>query len=118
LWICHFTELPERENPLLQLWDETEESYTSQNCPFCGGRHQADGRNYICSVHKTEIHRDVNRAQNIARKIYPMEVKPMESVVYKQPVWYKRHLSKKKRQETKHPKDKPKKIKSIAERTA
>ena len=22
-----------------------------------------------------------------------MEVKPMESVVYKQPVWYKRHLS-------------------------
>ena len=98
--------------------EETEESYTSQDCPFCGGRHQANGRNFICSVHKTEIHRDVNGAQNIARKIYPMEVKPMESVVYKQPVWYKRHLSKKERQETKHPKDKPKKIKSIAERTA
>ena len=98
--------------------EETEESYTSQNCPFCGGRHQADGRNFICSVHKTEIHRDVNGAQNIARKKYPMEVKPMESVVYKQPVWYKRHLSKIKRQEIKHPKDKPKKIKSIAERTA
>ncbi len=98
--------------------EETEESYTSQNCPFCGGRHRADGRNYICSVHKTEIHRDVNGAQNIARKIYQMEVRAMESVVYKQPVWYKRHLSKKKRQETKHPKDKPKKIKSIAERTA
>ena len=98
--------------------EETEESYTSQDCPFCGGRHQANGRNYICSVHKTEIHRDVNGAQNIARKIYPMEVKPIDSVVYKQPVWYKRYLSKKKRQETKHPKDKPKKKKSIAERTA
>lgn len=96
MWICHFTELPERENPLLQLWNETEGSYTSQNCPFCGGRHQAGGRNYIYSVHKTEIHHDVNKAKNIARKIYPMEVKPMESVVYKQPVWYKRHLLKKK----------------------
>ena len=51
-------------------------------------------------------------------RLDPMEVKPMESVVYKQPVWYKHHLSKKKKQETKHPKDKPKKIKSIAERTA
>ena len=97
---------------------ETEESYTSQDCPFCGGRHRTKRRTLICSVHKTEIHRDVNRAQNITRKIYPMEVKPMESVVYKQPVWYKRYLSKRKRQETKHPKDKPKKIKSIAERTA
>ena len=25
---------------------------------------------FICSVHKTEIHRDVNGAQNIARKKY------------------------------------------------
>ena len=97
---------------------ETEESYTSQDCPFCGGRHQANGRNFVCSVHKTEIHRDVNGAQNIARKLYPLKVKPMESVVYKQPVWYKIHLTKERRQETKHPKDKPKKVKSIAERTA
>ena len=50
--------------------EETEESYTSQDCPFCGGRHQAKGRRFICSVHKTEIHRDVNGAQNIARKKY------------------------------------------------
>ena len=98
--------------------EETEESYTSQDCPFCGGRHQANGRNFVCSVHKTEIHRDVNGAQNIARKLYPMEVKRMESIVYKQPVWYKRHLTDERRQETKHPKDKSKKIKSIAERTA
>ena len=48
--------------------EETEESYTSQDCPFCGGRHHANGRNFICSVHQTEIHRDVNGAQNIARK--------------------------------------------------
>ena len=27
--------------------EETEESYTSQNCPFCGGRHQAKGRNLV-----------------------------------------------------------------------
>jgi len=47
-----------------------------------------------------------------------MKVKPMESVVYKQPVWYKIHLSDERRQETKHPKDKSKKVKSIAERTA
>ena len=33
----------------------------------------------------------------------------MESVVYKQPVWYKVHLTHERRQETKHPKDKPKK---------
>ncbi|USK85599.1 transposase [Peribacillus asahii] len=46
---------------------ETEESYTSQDYPFCGGRHRTKGRTLICSVHKTEIHRDVNGAQNIAR---------------------------------------------------
>ena len=63
------------------------------------------GRNFICSVHKTEIHRDVNGAQNIARKKYPMEVKPIVSVVYKQPVWYKRSLSDERRQKTKHPND-------------
>ena len=55
------------------------------------------GRNFICSVHKTEIHRDVNGAQNIARKKYPMEVKPMDSVVYKQPVWYKRSFDRRKK---------------------
>ena len=54
----------------------------------------------------------------LLRKIYPMEVNPIDSVVYKQPVWYKVHLTDEKRQETKHPKDQPKKIKSIAERTA
>ena len=27
------------------------------------------------------------------QKLYPMEVKLMESIVYKQPVWYKRHLT-------------------------
>ncbi|MFJ8266968.1 zinc ribbon domain-containing protein [Peribacillus asahii] len=53
---------------------ETEESYTSQDCPFCGGRHGANGRTFICSVHKTEIHRDVNGAQNIARKHHHMAV--------------------------------------------
>ncbi|MFK4996919.1 zinc ribbon domain-containing protein [Bacillus sp. N9] len=73
--------------------EETEESYTSQDCPFCNGRHQADGRNFICSVHKAEIHRDVNGAQNIARKLHSMEVHSNISVVYKQPVWYKRFLS-------------------------
>ncbi|USK62054.1 transposase [Peribacillus asahii] len=34
---------------------ETEESYTSQDCPFCGGRHRAKGRTFSCSVHKTEF---------------------------------------------------------------
>ncbi|WJE79753.1 zinc ribbon domain-containing protein [Bacillus sp. DX3.1] len=74
--------------------EETEESYTSQDCPFCGGRHKATGRRFICSVHKTEIHRDVNGAQNIARKIHEMDVQPIVSVVYKQPIWYKRFLKK------------------------
>ncbi|MFD3445385.1 RNA-guided endonuclease InsQ/TnpB family protein [Microbacteriaceae bacterium 4G12] len=89
--------------------EETEESYTSQNCPFCKGRHQAKGRDFKCSVHKTEIHRDVNGAQNIARKLYQMEVKPMISVLYKQPVWYRRFLSEETRQKTKHKNDKAKK---------
>ena len=96
--------------------EATEESYTSQNCPFCGGRHQAKGRNFSCSVHKTEIHRDVNGAQNIARKKHPLEVKALIFVVYKQPVWYKRFLSLEERQKTKHRYDKPKK--SIATRMA
>ncbi|WP_459500232.1 RNA-guided endonuclease InsQ/TnpB family protein [Bacillus sp. C1] len=89
--------------------EETEESYTSQNCPFCGGRHKAKGRNFTCPVHKTEIHRDVNGAQNIAHKLYEMDVKPIVSIVYKQPVWHRRFLSEENRQGTKHPKDKPKK---------
>ncbi len=96
--------------------EATEESYTSQNCPFCGGRHQAKGRNFSCSVHKTEIHRDVNGAQNIARKKHPLEVKAIISVKYKQPVWYKRFLSLEERQKTKHRYDKPKR--SIATRMA
>ena len=96
--------------------EETEESYTSQDCPFCGGRHQAKGRNFMCSVHKTEIHRDVNGAQNIARKKHTMASNPLCSVVYKQPVWYKRFLSEEQRQKTKHPNDQPKKEKSIASR--
>ena len=100
------------------LVEETEESYTSQDCPFCGGRHHAKGRRFICSVHKTEIHRDVNGAQNIARKKYTMGVQPFCSVVYKQPVWYKRFLSEEQRQQTKHPHDQPKKEKSIASRVA
>ncbi|MDM5188896.1 transposase [Bacillus sp. DX4.1] len=74
--------------------EETEESYTSQDCPFCGGRHKANGRRFICSVHKTEIHRDLNGAQNIARKLHEMGVQPIVSVVHKQPVWYKRFLKK------------------------
>ncbi|MDM5188878.1 transposase [Bacillus sp. DX4.1] len=74
--------------------EETEEVYTSQDCPFCGGRHKANGRRFTCSVHKTEIHRDVNGAQNIARKLHEMDVQPIVSVVYKQPVWYKRFLKK------------------------
>ncbi|MGX2961884.1 RNA-guided endonuclease InsQ/TnpB family protein [Peribacillus sp. JNUCC 23] len=98
--------------------EETEENYTSQDCPFCGGRHQANGRNFICSVHQTEIHRDVNGAQNIVRKKYPMETKPLLSVLYKQPVWHKRFVSIEERQKAKHPKDQPKKEKSIAGRTA
>ena len=98
--------------------EETEESYTSQDCPFCGGRHQAKGRRFKCSVHKTEIHRDVNGARNIARKKYKMSIQPLCSVVYKQPVWYKRFLSKEQRQQTKHPNDQPKKVKSIASRVA
>ncbi len=98
--------------------EETEESYTSQDCPFCGGRHQAKGRKFMCSVHKTEIHRDVNGAQNIARKKYAMGIQSLCSVVYKQPVWYKRFLSEEQRQQTKHPNDQPKKGKSIASRVA
>ncbi|MGG3449420.1 RNA-guided endonuclease InsQ/TnpB family protein [Domibacillus aminovorans] len=98
--------------------EETEESYTSQDCPFCGGRHHAKGRRFGCSVHKTEIHRDVNGAQNIARKKHHMAVKPLLSVIYKQPVWYKRFLSEEQRQKTKHPNDEPKKEKRIASRMA
>ncbi|WP_212975833.1 zinc ribbon domain-containing protein [Bacillus sp. J14TS2] len=40
----------------------TEESYTSQSCSFCGGKHQAKGRGFICSVYQTEIHCDINGA--------------------------------------------------------
>ncbi|MFB5281833.1 RNA-guided endonuclease InsQ/TnpB family protein [Peribacillus sp. Hz7] len=98
--------------------EETEESYTSQDCPFCNGRHQAKGRHFICSVHKTEIHRDVNGAQNIARKKHTMAVQPLHSVLFKQPIWYKRFLSEEIRQKTKHPKDKPRKEPSIASRMA
>lgn len=98
--------------------EETEESYTSQSCLFCGGKHQANGRKFTCSVRKTEIHRDVNGAQNIARKKYPVAVKTLISVVYKQPVWYKRFLSDQERQRNRHPNDKPKKAKRIAIRMA
>ena len=63
--------------------EEAEESYTSQDCPFCGGRHHVKGRRFMCSVHKTEIHRDVNGAQNIARKKYTMGIQPLCLVVYK-----------------------------------
>ncbi|USK68281.1 RNA-guided endonuclease InsQ/TnpB family protein [Peribacillus asahii] len=98
--------------------EETEESYTSQDCPFCKGRHQAKGRHFICSVHKTEIHRDVNGAQNIVRKKHQMAVKPLDSVVFKQPVWYKRFLSEETRQKNKHPNDQPRKEQSIASRMA
>ncbi|MFJ8265513.1 RNA-guided endonuclease InsQ/TnpB family protein [Peribacillus asahii] len=97
---------------------ETEESYTSQDCPFCGGRHRAKGRTFICSVHKTEIHRDVNGAQNIARKQHHMAVQPLVSVVFKQPVWYQRFLSKPPRQGEASLKDKSQTGKSIAGRTA
>ena len=100
------------------ILEETEESYTSQDCPFCGGRHHTKGRRFMCSVHKTEIHRDVTGAQNIARKKYTMGIKSPYSVVCKQPVWYKRFLSKEQRQQTKHPHDQPKKEKSIASRVA
>ncbi|MGG3449634.1 transposase [Domibacillus aminovorans] len=98
--------------------EETEESYTSQDCPFCGGRHHANGRNFRCSVHQTEIHRDVNGAQNIARKKHHVDAKPLLSVVYKQPVWYKHFLSEEQRQKTKHPNDQPRKVKRIASRMA
>ena len=47
-----------------------------------------------------------------------MAVKPLVSVVYKQPVWLKRYLSLKDRQHVKHPNDLPKQGKRIAERTA
>ncbi|PLR85657.1 RNA-guided endonuclease InsQ/TnpB family protein [Bacillus sp. V33-4] len=75
------------------------ESYTSQDCPFCGGRHKANGRKFKCSVHNTEIHRDVNGAQNICRKRFAMETKSVD-VLYRQPVWYRRYLTVKKRKET------------------
>ena len=34
--------------------EETEESYTSQDCPFCGGRHQANGTKFymFCSQNR------------------------------------------------------------------
>ncbi|MGC4379206.1 transposase [Fictibacillus sp. Mic-4] len=73
--------------------EETEESYTSQTCPFCHGRHKTNGRQFKCSVRQTEIHRDVNGAQNIVRKKYPMEVNSQLEVVFKQPVWYKRYVN-------------------------
>ncbi|WP_281172209.1 zinc ribbon domain-containing protein [Fictibacillus gelatini] len=73
--------------------EETEESYTSQTCPFCHGRHKINGRPFKCSVRQTEIHRDVNGAQNIARKKYPMEVSHLLEVIFKQPVWYKRYVN-------------------------
>jgi len=70
--------------------DFVNEAYTSQDCPFCGGRHKANGRNFKCSVHNTEIHRDVNGSQNIARKKFPMAVKSVE-VKFQQPVWYQKY---------------------------
>ncbi len=68
---------------------------------MCKGRHKAKGRRFICSVHQTEIHRDVNGAQNICRKQFPMEVKSVD-VVYRQPVWYRRYLPAAFRKETKN----------------
>ncbi|WP_010652158.1 RNA-guided endonuclease InsQ/TnpB family protein [Oceanobacillus massiliensis] len=68
------------------------ESYTSQDCPFCGGRHFSNGRRFICSVQKTEIHREVNGAQNICRKKFRLAVRPVD-VLFKQPVWYRRKVS-------------------------
>ncbi|WP_379601715.1 RNA-guided endonuclease InsQ/TnpB family protein [Oceanobacillus profundus] len=64
------------------------ESYTSQDCPFCEGRHYANGRRFICPLEKMEIHRDVNGAQNICRKKFQLAVRPVK-VLYKQPVWYR-----------------------------
>ncbi|WP_363550380.1 zinc ribbon domain-containing protein [Caldifermentibacillus hisashii] len=68
------------------------ESYTSQDCPFCGGRHFAKGRKFICSVTNQEIHRDVNGAQNICRKKFQLEPKTVK-IVFKQPVWYRSKVS-------------------------
>ncbi|WP_142382835.1 zinc ribbon domain-containing protein [Bacillus canaveralius] len=45
---------------------------TDREVANCGGRHKANGRNFKCSVHNTEIHRDVNGAQNICRKRFAM----------------------------------------------
>ena len=73
--------------------EETEEKLYISRLSILRGKHHAKGRRFICSVHKTEIHRDVNGAQNIARKKYAMDIQPLYSVVYKQPVWYKRFLS-------------------------
>lgn len=67
------------------------EEYTSRDCPFCKGRHYTENRIYICPNAKKEIHRDVNGAQNICRKKYPLQVRQLE-VIHKQPVWYKKYL--------------------------
>jgi putative transposase len=70
--------------------EETGEAYTSQDCPFCDGRHQTRTRHFFCPVTKTGRHRDVNGAQNIARRKYPMPVTDV-SVVFKQPIWIKKY---------------------------
>ncbi|RSK50694.1 zinc ribbon domain-containing protein [Bacillus canaveralius] len=72
---------------------------TDREVANCGGRHKANGRNFKCSVHNTEIHRDVNGAQNICRKRFAMETKSVD-VLYRQPVCYQRYLTVKKCKET------------------
>lgn len=67
-----------------------DESYTSQDCPFCGGRHQAEGRTFRCPETGRILHRDVNGAQNIARKKYPMEVRDVQ-IRHWQPVWLRKY---------------------------
>ena len=71
---------------------QVNEAYSSQDCPFCGGRHKAQGRIFYCPVAQTGIHRDVNGAQNNGRKLAPMKVKEVQ-VTYYQPVWLKQNVS-------------------------
>ncbi|MGG1689443.1 transposase [Heyndrickxia ginsengihumi] len=65
------------------------ENFTSQDCPFCDGRHIVNGRRFICNVTNSEIHRDVNGAQNICRKKFELAVKSVD-VLFKQPMWLRK----------------------------
>lgn len=77
-------------------FEQTEESYTSQLCPFCGGKHKTKTRTFYCPIRKMGIHRDVNGAQNIARKQHTMDVQPV-TIQFQQPIWLKHHLETSKR---------------------